>query len=397
MEGNENLHSNIIVICLLAKPPRDLADVTMSSRSLPSAAERAGGAAVCLRLFMSLVRLLAVVVFSSLIVCVLPTPARGAGFGLSMLMPAAKPATVPPPPPHSSVLEAFGNTRLFQLAEGKSTANLHEMLQPAFWLDTIKQLVVATFSLVPRVLAAAMFLVVFWVIYRTVRRMMLGAMTKAHVDPSIRDLLVTLSKWAIMGFGIVIACNQIGIPIVAMLTGVSILGLAVGFAAQETLANFIAGIVIFWDKPFKVGESLTVENTYGQIQRITFRSCRLLTGDGEIVIYPNTFMLSHRVANHSAHLVSRIKVAIPIPIKVSIPDARRVLMQTTKGDRRILHTPEPEVVVTDCTDSLNTLVLRFWIADAAFEHELAFCYREKARVALDGLMSDAIESPKLAA
>src|SRR5438094_315832 len=85
---------------------------------------------------------------------------------------------------------------------------------------------------------------------------------RAAVDESIRDMLGHLIKWSIMGFGLVVACNQIGIQIAALLTAAGVIGLAVGFAAQETLANFIAGIVIFWDKPFRVGDWLEIEETY---------------------------------------------------------------------------------------------------------------------------------------
>src|SRR5947207_14228668 len=108
-------------------------------------------------------------------------------------------------------------------------------------------------------------------------------MQNAHVDSWIRDMPAKLMKWCVMGCGAVTACNQLGIPIVAMLTGVSIIGLAVGFAAQETLANFIAGIVIFLDKPFKVGDWVTADGLFCQVKRVTFRSTRMLTDDVEMV------------------------------------------------------------------------------------------------------------------
>src|SRR5205085_352755 len=159
-------------------------------------------------------------------------------------------------------------------------------------------------------------------------------MKKANVDSSIRDMLGHLLKWSIMGFGIVIACNQIGIQIAALLTGVSIIGLAIGFAAQETLANFIAGVVIFWDKPFRVGDWIEVEGVFGQVQRVTFRSTRLLDLNGIAVVFPNTAMLSHRVSNHTTHPLTRVNVPIGIAYKESITDARKVLLGLTGGDSR---------------------------------------------------------------
>jgi small conductance mechanosensitive channel len=208
-------------------------------------------------------------------------------------------------------------------------------------------------------------------------------MKKGEVDSSIRDLLGALIKWAVMGFGIVIACNQLGIPIVAMLTGVSIIGLAVGFAAQETLANFIAGIVIFLDKPLRVGDWVEADGTFGQVRRVTFRSTRLLTMDGEVVVIPNTQLLSSKLVNHSTNPINRVNIPIGIAYKASIDDARRTLLALTATDNRIVKQPAPEVVVKECADSSVNLLLRFWIEDEAIERKIGYEYIEKAKKALD--------------
>jgi small conductance mechanosensitive channel len=297
--------------------------------------------------------------------------------------PAAQTASQPSPNAPANILDALARTRAMQVAEGKQTVTLHDMLQPDFWIDTIKDLVVTAVSFIPRLIVAVLFLLLFWVIYRTVRRVLNGAMQRANVDSSIRDMLITLTKWVIMGFGLVIACNQVGFPIVAMLTGVSILGLAVGFAAQETLANFIAGLVIFWDKPFKANDWLTVGGSYAQVQRITFRSCRLLDLEGEIIIFPNTFMLANKVANHTAHPVSRVSIAVSISYESSVADARSALLKSLEGDYRIRHDPRPEVVVEKLSESSIDLLLRFWIADEKIERKIRHEYNEKAKNALD--------------
>jgi small conductance mechanosensitive channel len=183
---------------------------------------------------------------------------------------ADAPATQPSP-------SSFADNPLWQAFQNKRQLTLHDVLEPGFWFDTIRDLVVAVIGFIPRVVVALLFLIVFWLVYRAVRRLALGSMARAHVDQSIRDMLGVLLKYAIMGFGLVIACNQVGIQITALLAGVSIIGLAVGLAAQETLANFIAGVVIFWDKPFKVGDWITVDNIFSQVLRVTLRTTRLLT------------------------------------------------------------------------------------------------------------------------
>ena len=154
-------------------------------------------------------------------------------------------------------------------------------------------------------------------------------------------MLGSLIKWSIMGFGLVIACNQVGIEIAALLTGVSIIGLAIGFAAQETLANFIAGVVIFWDKPFKVGDWIIIDGMFGRVLRVSFRSTRMLNLNGETIVLPNTYMLANRVANHSTHPVVRVEIPIGIAYKESIDKARTALLATVDGDSESAKTQPP--------------------------------------------------------
>ncbi|MGH7178983.1 MAG: mechanosensitive ion channel family protein [Tepidisphaeraceae bacterium] len=295
----------------------------------------------------------------------------------------APPAATQPVEGQQSLAEALGNTLLGQYAQGKKILTLRDVLEPVFWFDILRDLIVAVIGFIPRLLVALMFFIAFWLIYRGVRRVLVGSMSKAHVDDSIRDMFGHLIKWSILGFGAVIACNQIGIQITALLTGVSIIGLAIGFAAQETLANFIAGIVIFWDKPFKVGDWVTVDGTFGQVQRVTFRSTRILTLDGEIQVLPNTATLSHKLINHSTYPIQRINIPIGISYRSDIDTARSTLIGITTDDKRISPSPAPQVVVNSCADSSVNLLLRFWIEDESQERAMSHEYLEKAKKALD--------------
>ena len=284
---------------------------------------------------------------------------------------------------HESITEVFSRTRMGELFEGKRKVTIEDVKNPVFWIDTIKDLVIAVIGFIPRVFVALIFLVFFWLVYRAIRKLVVGSMSKATVDPSIRDMLGWLIKWAIMGFGVVIACNQIGIQIAALLTGVSIIGLAVGFAAQETLANFIAGIVIFWDKPFKLGDWVQIDGELAQVQRVTFRSTRLHNLDNDVVVMPNTMMISQKFINKTTNAVTRASVPIGIAYKESIDAAREVLVGMCKNDPRIVRKPSPIVEVRACAASSVDLMLHFWIKEEAYEDAMQWEYLEKAKKALD--------------
>ena len=281
----------------------------------------------------------------------------------------------------SAVISPLKNNLLTIFNGGIVT--LKDMQDFKFWQGSVNTIVLGALAFIPKLLAAVILFAIFWLFYRLVRRIILGSMSRAHVDSSIRDMLGAILRWSILGFALVIACDQIGIQIAALLTGVSIIGLAIGFAAQETLANFIAGVVIFWDKPFKVGDWIIIDEMFGRVLRVSFRSTRILNLSGETVVLPNTYMLANRVANHSTHPMIRVDIPIGIAYKELIDKARAALLATAEGDNRICKDPPPNVVVSQCADSSVNLVLWLWIHDVSVEKTVFYEYLEKAKKALD--------------
>lgn len=276
------------------------------------------------------------------------------------------------------------STTFGQLFEGKRTLTPGEAVQLEFWLNAVKETAFAALAFVPRVIVAFILFMMFYGLYRGLRRVTLGSLSKAtHLDPSVRDLLVTLLKWGIVGFGFIIACNQVGIQITGLLAGTAIIGLAIGFAAQETLANFIAGVVIFWDKPFKVDDWIDLDGRYGRVTRITFRSTRLINGDGEIIAIPNTMMLASKVTNHSTNPICRVKVTLTVSNRASIDQVRALLLALCEGDERVCAEPAPSVWVGAVNEAGTSMSLGFWIVDESKQRALESEYLESARKALD--------------
>jgi small conductance mechanosensitive channel len=295
-----------------------------------------------------------------------PAPAADA-------VPETQPATQP----------AAGPSFWQLITSGEGEFSIQSALKPEYWVQFVQDAIAWTLGFIPRLLSAIFLLMVFWIIYRTVRKVLVGGMKAAGVDESIRDMLGMLLKWGILGFGLIIAGNQIGIQIAALLTGVSIIGLAIGFASQETISNFIAGIMIFWDKPFKVGDWIEMDGHLGQVKRVTFRSTRLQDLDGDIVVFPNTTMLSEKLINKTTNLVTRCNVPVGIAYKESIDKARQVLLAMVALDPRIVKSPEPEVVVHGLGASSVDLVLHFWITEERYEDAMQYEYMEKCKEALD--------------
>lgn len=233
------------------------------------------------------------------------------------------------------------------------------------------------------VLFAILVGVAFWVGYRVSRPALLGILKRARFEAHLVSLLDNVYKWTLFAFGAVMALAQLGANVTAALTGLGVAGIAVGFAAQDTIANMIAGIMIFWDKPFSYGDWVTVADEYGEVREITLRTTRIRTNKNTFVVIPNKNIIDSVLINHSKHGRLRLDVPIGIAYKEFIPKAREVLLAAVAKVELVLTDPAPDVVVAECGASSVDLLVRVWIEYARDEKPVTFKVLETCKLALD--------------
>lgn len=261
---------------------------------------------------------------------------------------------------------------------------MSELFGDIDWQGLWEGAVEETVAYMPRVLAALGILVLFWLLYRTTRRLLAAVMRRAHLEPALTSLLLdSIYKVVVYGFGIVMAASQLGIDVTAALTGIGVAGIAVGFAAQDTIANMIAGFMIFWDKPFRVGDWVVVADQYGMVKEITLRTTRIRTNQNTYVVIPNKKIIDEVLVNNSKQGEMRIDLEIDIAYKESIPEAREVILKAIQGLKGVAQDPEADVVVKECGSSSIDLLMRVWINRSGDEMPVRFRVMEAAKLALD--------------
>lgn len=239
-------------------------------------------------------------------------------------------------------------------------------------------------ALAPKAVAALLVLAAFLVALRITEPMLVKALRRAHfADGLIRLLVDGLYRGVFLMLGIAMAASQLGINISAVLAGLGVVGIALGFAAQETVANMIAGFLIFWDRPFKIGDYITTEEQYGEVKEITLRTTRIRTLDNTYVVIPNKQIIGDTLVNHSMYGETRVVVKIGIAYKERIAEARAVLLEAIKGVEGAMADPPPDVVARSLGDSSVNLEVRVWIADPAIERPVGARLVEACKVALD--------------
>lgn len=236
----------------------------------------------------------------------------------------------------------------------------------------------------PRLMAALMVLAGFWVLLRVTRPTLRRLLRRAAFAEALVHLLVdNVYRFALWAVALIMALGQLGVNVAAALAGLGVAGLAVGFAAQDSLENTIAGFLIFWDKPFVVGDYITTQDRYGRVNNITMRTTRIRTPDNTYVVIPNAQIIEDVLVNHSQHGDTRVQVPVGIAYGADIREAREVLLEAARATEGVLEDPAPAVVVTELGDSSVNLSVRVWIERAADEQAILFQCLENCKIALD--------------
>ncbi|MEQ9400466.1 MAG: mechanosensitive ion channel family protein [Longimicrobiales bacterium] len=270
---------------------------------------------------------------------------------------------------------------------GQEVSDAGRLLADGHW-DAFADLVIQgavgmAARLTPRVLSALFVVAVFYVAYR----LLMGAADRfmrrsRRVGQGMHNVLVRTLRVIGLAFITVLGLSQLGVNVSALLAGLGIAGLAVGFAAKDSLENFISGVSILLDRPFRVGHWVRAGDTYGQVTELTLRSTRIRTLNREEVVIPNVQMVSQPLVNHSA--VGRLRVDVPFGVayKEDLDQTRETVMALVEGDDRLASDPEARVVVTKLNDSSVDLELHLYLDDASQAVPVRYEYTEKVRKAL---------------
>jgi small conductance mechanosensitive channel len=261
-------------------------------------------------------------------------------------------------------LLAFEAISLLQEPAEKGARLKDELRQAPHDLEALfKDLADRAFRHLPGLIIGILIFIFFWLMAGVTARFVRRLAERARTDEALRELLVPLTRFAILFIGVLMALEQMGLEVSSLLAGLGIAGLAVGLAAQETMANIFAGFAILWDRPFRIGDTVTLGANQGQVSEIGLRSTRIRTFDQREVILPNKEVIQQPIINHSTAPAMRIDAAVHVAYGTAIERVRDVLLAAARRDLPVLEKPEPQVLVTSLGDSGLTVELRVWVAD----------------------------------
>jgi small conductance mechanosensitive channel len=213
-----------------------------------------------------------------------------------------------------------------------------------------------------RLLAAMVIMLVgFWLTKRLMLAIKRG-MERRKVEASLSSFLLSFLNVIFKVLVVVVCLTTVGVQMTSIVAVLGAASLAVGMALSGTLQNFAGGVVILFFKPFKVGDTIEIANgRVGVVKKIMIFTTELHTFDNQVVFLPNGTLANGEITNLSLGEVRRTDINISIAYGDKVSDARKVILDILKKDKRVLIRPvEPLVILNNLGDSGVELIVRYW-------------------------------------
>ena len=190
------------------------------------------------------------------------------------------------------------------------------------------------------------------------------------VQPSTLPMFQMILQVAVIGGGAYFAFISWNIDVTGWLASAGIVGIAVGFAAKDTIANLFAGVFILTDAPYKVGDFIILEGSHrGVVTHIGLRSTRILTRDDIEVTVPNATIGNAQIVNETGgrHQKMRVRISVSVAYGSDVDLVREVLLRCPIGTEHVCEEPAPSIRFRQFGSSGLDFQLRIWIEEPVYK------------------------------
>ncbi|NUF48587.1 miniconductance mechanosensitive channel MscM [Gilliamella sp. ESL0250] len=192
----------------------------------------------------------------------------------------------------------------------------------------------------------------------------LGILQHLDLAPGTGYAISTVSKYITLMIGSMIAFSFIGIDWSKIQWLIAALGVGLGFGLQEIFANFISGLIILFEKPVRIGDTVTIRDLTGNITKINTRAITIVDWDRKEIVMPNKAFITEQLVNWSlSDSITRIVLTIPATIDADSDLVIKLLQQASDECEYVLNDPEPQVFLVDIQEGIQLFELRVFAAE----------------------------------
>lgn len=220
-------------------------------------------------------------------------------------------------------------------------------------------------SIITIILTIPIFYLASWLAKISRKFMDTAILNQLNVGSEIRFIISTLIRYGIMVLTILVGLSIIGINLSSLAVIFGVLGIGLGFGLQNAVANFMAGLIIIFERPIKEGDRILVNNMEGDVVHIRLRSTIINTLTNETIIVPNNQLVGNSIHNYSYHdrriiVINSVQVAYESDLDL----VKKVLLEMVEKSPYALKDPRAEVKIMSFEDSGILVELWSWIGEA---------------------------------
>ena len=213
----------------------------------------------------------------------------------------------------------------------------------------------------PYLAAAVVAIVLTVVVARLVRSMVERALRRGRAERHVVVVVATLAYYAAFALGLLVSLSLGGVNLGVLVGSLGLATVALGFALQDIVSNFTAGIVLLLEHPFTEGDHIAIAEAEGEVEEIRVRATRLRAPDGQLVLVPNKLLFTQVLTNSTATMRRRVEVLLEVPYGQDAARARELLLEVAAGLEGVSDDPEPRLLTQQLGQGARRLRLTFWV------------------------------------
>ena len=206
------------------------------------------------------------------------------------------------------------------------------------------------------------------IIGRWLGRLTRGGLERSKLNASelFKNFVENTVTKVIFFVGLIIALQTIGVNVAPLLAGVGVMGFVVGFALQDTLGNFAAGVMLLLYRPYDIGDVVTVTGETGSVEAMTLVSTTLLTPDNQRLTIPNGSIWGSTIRNITANETRRIDQIFGTAYDDDIEKAEAVMLDVVNSMEHVKSDPGAQVMLMELADSSVNFNVRAWVPTSQY-------------------------------
>lgn len=220
-------------------------------------------------------------------------------------------------------------------------------------------------TLMPKMVLALLVLITVLFVARHIRRFSRNQLGQRMDDPLLAQFFARVIRWLILIVGLLLILNIVGLGAAAasLMAGAGVTAFIIGFAFKDIGENFLAGILMAFKRPFRIGDTVETGGITGKILAMTLRDIQLKTFDGKDVYIPNGQIMKNPIINYTIDGFLRLDFAVGLDYGADLDQATRIIYQTLEKISGILWDEgrAPNVVISDLGSSTINFRVYFWI------------------------------------